>query len=83
MIQLQIVAAQHRITGDEELNITHVVILLLIKLKFMEINKKAPSTGKSSFLRVIVLQCIHPSEKWLGWHQRDCLWFKQRLSGSG
>ena len=36
-------AAQHRITEDEQLNITHVVILLLIKVKFMKININAVS----------------------------------------
>ena len=84
-------AAQHRIKEDEELNITHVVILLLIKLKFMKINKKALSTGKSSFLRIIaalvqvrsgfcgitILQFFRSTG------EHDCLWFKQRLSWSG
>ena len=48
-------ALQHRITEDEQLNITHVAILLLIKLKFMKINKKVLSASNSSFLRVIVV----------------------------
>ena len=42
-------AAEHRITQDEQLNITHVVILLLIKLKFMKINKKALSASVRFF----------------------------------
>lgn len=47
--------AQRKFTEDEGLNITHVVILLLIKINLISINKKALLAGKSSFLRVIWL----------------------------
>ena len=68
----------------------HVVILLLIKSKFVKINKKALSTGKSSFLRVIValvqvrsgLCGITILQFFRSTGEHDCLWFKQLLSGS-
>ena len=53
-------AAQHRISENEKVNIMHAVILLIIKLKFMNVNKKALSAGKRSFSASYC--CIDPSE---------------------
>ena len=52
------------VSEDEQVIITHAVILRIIKLKLMKVNKQALSAGKSSFLRVVVL--IQVRNGWYG-----------------